>query len=174
MTTSVMNVNQFARYAKKLGTDFMPAVKRGMLSGALRAIPTLQERTRSAPPASPRGKMGAFDTGAYHAAWKSEVIANGVSLRNARPYAGVIEYGRRPAPVSVEGMKTLEGWAKRKLGVSGAEARAAAFAIAQSMRTRPLAARKVITDGLTRITKLIEDEVRSELDKLLKARGLKL
>lgn len=49
-------------------------------------------------------------------------------------YAVWIEYGTQPHAVSVNGIKNLEGWAKRKLGLSEKEAKSASYAIANKIK----------------------------------------
>jgi hypothetical protein len=159
-----MSFKQWADYMSDLGERFEPAVMRGVRAGALRCIPRLQQRTSHAPPASPGGTSGALDTGLYKAAWKTGSLPNGASVFNDRPYAGVIDYGRRPAPVSRGGVRNLEAWAKRKLKLGQAQARAAAWAIAKKLEKRPLLARKVLSGDLDGLVKLVEEEILHELD----------
>lgn len=144
------------------------AVKRGLVSGALRCVTVMQRRTEEAPPASPGGSVGAFDTGMYKAAWKSSETADGSRVFNSRPYAGVIEGGRRPSPVSREGQKQLAGWVRRKMGLSESEAKGVAYVIARKMKERPLQARNVLSGGVEEMTKVVMAEVDRELDKALK------
>lgn len=154
---------QFASFADKLGHSFMPAAVRGVRSGVLRCVAIVQRRTSQAPPASPNGKPGAVNFGAYKAAWKVVPLATGAILLNDRGYAAVIEFGRRPSPVSREGRKNLELWAQRRLHLSADDAKSAAFLIARSLRTRPLQARRVVTGGMDEMTKAVLAEVEREL-----------
>lgn len=50
------------------------------------------------------------------------------------PYAGVVHDGRMPG--TMPPTSALEGWAKRKLGVSDKEAKGVAFAIATKIKQR--------------------------------------
>lgn len=159
-----MSMDQWSKEMMSLGDRFAPAALRGVRSGALRCIVLMQQRTTYAPPASAGGTPGAFDTGLYKAAWKSAALPDGARVFNDRPQAGVIDRGRRPAPVSSEGRRNLEAWAKRKLKLSGDEARAAAWAISQILKKRPLRARRVMSGGEKEMIALVEEEIGHELD----------
>lgn len=155
---------QWASHMTELAERFMPAMQRGVAAGAMRCIPILQRSTRYAPPASPRGMPGAFDTGRYLAAWKSAPIHMGAKVFNTSAQSGVIEGGRRPSPVSREGRRNLEAWARRKLKLSPEEAKSAAWAIAQELRSRPLEARKVMNSVMDEMTDAVMAEITHELD----------
>ena len=79
-----------------------------------------------------------------------------ISLRLART--------GRPAPVSSEGRRNLAAWARRKLKLSGAEADAAAWAISQTLKKRPLRARRVMSGAEKKMVALVEEEIGHELD----------
>jgi len=162
-----MSASEWVGYVKKLGERLYPAAVRGVRAGALRCIPIMQTRTDFAPPASDHGSVGAFDTGLYKAAWQSSSLANGASVFNSRPYAAVIDYGRRAAAVSRAGIQNLEQWVHRKLNLSGDAAKAAAFAIAKTLEKRPLRAREVMSGGTDEMTDAVQAEVRVELDREL-------
>jgi hypothetical protein len=130
----------------------------------MRCIGIMQRRTDFAPPASDHGTVGAVDTGIYKASWQSAAIPNGASVFNSRGYSAVIDYGRRAAAVGKEGIKNLEGWAKRKLGLSGDAAKSAAYAIAKTLQKRPLRAREVMSGGVDEMTKAVHDDIQHEMD----------
>lgn len=91
------------------------AMRRGLLSASMRAIPVVRKSAREAPPANPAGKGtgGAFNTGDYVRAWKSEPTKTGAVLYNTKLYAAVIEEGRRPGKgVPID---ALWPWVLRKL-----------------------------------------------------------
>ena len=159
-----MNMHQWSDHLRQLGSRFQPAMTRGMIAGAMRCIPILQTATMQAPPASPRGTSGAVDTGLYQAAWRSAPMPNGAKVFNMRPYAGVIEGGRRPYPVGREGMRNLEAWVHRKLKISGKAARDAAWAIAKTLEKRPLEARRVMSGSEDKMIEAVEKEILHELD----------
>jgi len=161
----VMNPAQWAAYMNRLGQSFMPAMLRGLQVGVQhRCRDHMIYRTSMAPPASDRGSPGAVNYGTYKAAWKSILTATGAILLNDMAYSGVIEFGRRASPVSRAGRVSLARWAQRKLGLSPEEAVAASYALAQSLAKRPLRGRRVMTDGLDEMTKMVVDEITHELD----------
>lgn len=86
------------------------------------------------PPPDPRdhGYRPPIDTGDYKSGWRSEVDPDGnaVFYSAATPAlkAGVIEGGRRPAPIPIE---PLARWVERKLGLQGEEARRVAWGISR-------------------------------------------
>lgn len=159
-----VNMNQWAKHLEELGERFMPAMQRGAMAGAARCIPILHTATINARPASPRGGVGAFDTGLYKAAWRSGPVTNGARVFNTRPYSPVIEGGRRASPMGREGIRNLQAWAKRKLKLSDKEARDAAWAIAKTQEKRPLEARRVMNDVERKMIKTVEAEITHELD----------
>jgi hypothetical protein len=159
-----MTLAEWSRYMARLGSRFYPAAVRGAQSGALRCIGIMQRRTDFAPPATDGFPPGAVDTGQYKASWQSAPLSNGASVFNSRGYSAVIDYGRRAAAVGKSGIKNLEGWAKRKLGLSGDAATSAAYAIAQTLKDKPLRARKVMSGGVDEMTKAVQDDIQHELD----------
>jgi len=164
-------MDQWAKYFLELRSKFEPTIKRGLLSGAQRCIPYLQERTKTALPAKKGSSFfGAFNAGQYHARWRSSAIPNGSVVYNTAPYAGVIEEGRRLAPVSKTGRKNIERWAIHKLHLSQSEAKGAAWAISFSMwKRRGLQPRKVMTgdEQLAEMTQMVQEEVVHEIEKEL-------
>ena len=170
-TTINVDLSKFAAEMDKLGGDLQRVIKRGLMSGAARALPILHRRSEEAAPASERGGIGAVDTGQYKAGWRSEPTSDGARIRNTKPYAAVIEGGRRPSGVSKEGRKNLEGWAKRKLGLLNTEAKAAAFLIARALAKRSLRPRNVLGGGIAEIVKGIVAELEHEIESALERRG---
>lgn len=176
MSSRAMSLKDFRGYVRKLGKNLVGhdgAVVRGIHSGLMRSIPIVQQATMTAYPASPNGSDGAVDTGAYRQAWQVELTKTGGRIFNTRPYAGVIEYGRR-AGAKRPPTKAIELWAMRKLGLNAKEAKSASFAIANAISKRGLAARRVLTSQRTEsaITRAVMEEIRSEVKAALK-RGAK-
>lgn len=167
MTTIIMSTREYLSWLRALQPRMRQAVRRGVLSGAMRAIPIVQRSTDTAPPASPKGKMGAMNTGNYRRNWRAEAIPEGARLYNNTPYEPVIEEGRRAKGVGKEGLRNLELWVRRKLKVRGNEARHVAFAIARTLARRPLAARSVMGRAKDAIVDAVMAEVNREIDKEL-------
>ena len=153
-----MTMREWVAYQGSLGDRYVPTALAGVLSGVMRCLVLLQERTRRA---------GAVNTGRYLAAWKVSKLPNGARVFNQAPYAGVIEQGRRPGkfpPVTA-----IERWVTRKLGLKGAEARTAAFLIGRAIQRRGIRARRILTDpaNLEAMTALVQEEVSRVLREML-------
>jgi hypothetical protein len=164
MTTVKLDIREWADYLEELGQRFKPIVMLGIQSGTSRCVPLMQTRAMNAPPASTHGKPGAMDTGLYRAAWHSGPVRNGYRVYNMRPYAGVIDGGRRAKGVNKEGMRDLAAWAHRKLKLDEDAAKAAAWGIAKELSRRGLQPREVMSGGLDEMTKLVMEEVLTHLD----------
>ena len=67
-----------------------------------------------------------------------------------------------------QGIRNLEAWAKRKLQLSPAEARSAAWAIAKTLKERGLEGRKVLTGDEKGLIELVEKELMHELNLEIK------
>lgn len=146
---------------------FEKAAKRGLDSGAKRALPLLHTATDNAPPASPKGSKGAVNTGAFRRRWKSTKIDRGVAIFNDASYAPVIEGGRRkgqPQPPT----KPIAGWARKRLGLSTKEAQQAAYVMARAIKKRGLRPRHILKNSLPDIRKAMIREVEIELKRELK------
>ena len=164
MTTTIrMNLSEWPAHLARLGKEFMPAAHRGLLDGAQRCLPLMVQRTDKAPPASPTGLFGAVNFGHYRRAWRVDQLSNGAMVYNMAPYAGVIEYGRRPAAVSKQGLKQIQLWAKRRHGLDDRAARAVAWSIGQRLRTNPLWPRHVMTGALGQMRQFVRDGISREL-----------
>jgi len=166
MTDVRIDPARWAAQMDRLADRFVPTVLRGVRAGAARCILLMEQRTMSAPPASPRGTVGAFNTGGYMRSWRSEGLSFGARVYNLQPYSGVVDLGRRPGVgVSRQGIELgLMPWAKRKLGLTDSQARSVAWAIATAIKKRGLLPRRVMTGGLDAMERLVVEEVEHELD----------
>lgn len=156
-----VSLKEWPAYVERLGERSREAVKRGLLSGALRCIPLLQQRTEKAVPASQHGRTGAFNTGRYRRDWRAKKTANGSVVYNAAPYAGTIEKGRRPGAMPPLG--AIEEWARRRLQLSAKEAKQAAYPIARAIKRRGLRGRNVMGGVRDDMAELVKQEVLREL-----------
>lgn len=163
-----VSLHGFARYLKALGANAKPAVVRGLQSGAARAIPLLQAATDKAPPASDNGAVGAFDTGAFRRGWRTRATASGVEIENISNHAPFVEGGRRRNK-KMPPRQVIQAWAKRRLGLSDSEAKAAAFPIAQAIAKRGLRGRKIMPRSREVIIRACRQEIRIELERALQA-----
>lgn len=64
------------------------------------------------------------------------------------PYAGAIEDGRGPGPISRAGMESLRDWIKAKLGVPDKEVPGVAFIVARKIRRRGFKGKGMIKGAL--------------------------
>ena len=115
----ILNSKEFARYHARLAERFRPAVMRGVMSGAQRAVAYLVERTRAAPPANPSGigTGGAVDTGNLVRSWKAVQMPDGATLVNVAGYSPIVEDGRR-AGSKMPPRAALVAWIRRKIRAS--------------------------------------------------------
>lgn len=143
---------------------------RGARSAASQMLPILERATAMAPPASPRGRPGAVNTGNYRQSWKAVAERSslyggiGVLVSNTAPYAGVIEYGRRPGKMPPK--EPIARWAQRKLGLPYKEAKGLAFVIARRIGREGLLPRRVLTSEQT-MTLLMEALERDVLHEII-------
>jgi hypothetical protein len=152
-------LKDLAPLMRKLGKAAPEALKKGLLSGALRSVVEMQKRTTDAL---------VFDRGGYRRSWKATPTASGALLFNDAPYSPIIEEGRRPGarpPPSA----VIERWAKRKLALSDSEAKAAAFPIARAIGKRGIAGKHLLRDALPALIQLVTIEARNELQRALAA-----
>jgi len=166
---TTISPKEFALYMERLSGGFIPAVKRGILSGAMRGLTILDRRTRTARPANPRGigTGGAVDKGGgggFLAQWKAEATPTGATIRNTAVYAPVIEWGRRIGALAPP-IRFIAIWAQRKIGLSPEEAKRAAFAISRAIKRRGLLPRMILTDAIPELMSVTKQEVDRELRK---------
>ena len=155
---------QLARTLYSLKERGEGAYKRGLRSAAMRARTIMDAATVTAPPASANGTQGAVNTGAYRRAWKAEPTADGIHVYSLSPYAGVIEYGRRPG-ARMPPEDAIARWAQRKLGLPYKRARAVAFVMRRAIARRGLAPRKVLTspNTVSFLVAALQGEVEREI-----------
>lgn len=162
MTAIVFDPAEFESFWVSI--NMLEVVKRGIYSGAMRAIPLMQDGGRFAPPASKHGGIGAFNTGRYVGGWRVQKEDWGSTLFNKMPYSGIIEEGRRPGS-SMPPKDDIAHWAQRRLGLSKDAAREAAWPMARAIGKRGLLARKVMSSPamLARVTAVVRDEIAREI-----------
>src|SRR5262245_53500565 len=124
--------------------------------------------------------MGKTDLGTFKNAWRYEATDKGATTFNDAPYAGVIELGARPHPVSREGVELITQWVMRKMriGYEGrdergryvkgrkntpknereAKAKAIAWAIVQKIKTQGQAPTYMVRDALPQARKFFAEE----------------
>jgi len=114
-TTFTIGPERLGELETKLAGEYESTMRRAALSAAMRGVGLMQQRTRTALPASPGGPSagGAVNYGTYLRAWKAEADADGASLFNSSKQAGVIEFGRRPGKFPP--IAAIAQWALRRL-----------------------------------------------------------
>lgn len=170
MATITVDLPNAGKLFRRLGDQLKPTLLLGARSAAAQMLPIMVKQTQNAPPASPRGSRGAFNTGDYRRRWKATAQIGGtegnpgVLVSNSAPYAGVIEYGRRPGSRPPP-REPIARWAQRKLGLPYAEARGLSWVIAQRIAKRGLMPRRVLTSDQTEklLVEALERDVLHEL-----------
>ena len=162
-----LTLKELARFVSNIPKAATAAAIRGARNGAQQAIPVLQRAGDRAPPASPRGSVGAFDTGKYRRSWRVTNIANGCKLYNSSPYADVVERGRRRGR-KMPPRRVIEAWAQRKLGLSSAQAKQAAYPIARAIGRRGLKGRHVEQSARPQVMRIVMREVKLEIAKAMR------
>jgi hypothetical protein len=158
-----MSLDQYRNWLGVLSPTVMSAAQRGMVSGAKRCVAILQDATRVAIPASANGGEGAFNTGAYLRAWKSQPVSDGARVFNDSSYGPIIEDGRKPGS-KMPPKGVMARWAQRRLGLSREEALAIDFPLRRAIKDRGLRPRKVMANSLEQMTAAVDEEVMREVD----------
>lgn len=104
------------------------------------------------------------DTGEYKNSWKTQILPDGAIFYSAShppEKAGVIEYGRRPAPIPIE---PLADWVRRKLGCNDPKkARSIAFAISKVASKKKREGLHVLERAHPKIAEALEANIAREL-----------
>jgi hypothetical protein len=162
----VFDPREYEQHLRRLAAgEAQKAMERGCVSGAMRCIPIVQRSVETAPPANPAGKGtgGAFNYGDFKRAWKSAAVPGGAKVFNTRPYAAVIEEGRRPGS-KMPPRGIIEHWARRRLGVGEKEAKSLDFVIRRAIAERGLLPRKVLERALPEMDEAVLEEIVRELE----------
>lgn len=106
------------------------------------------------------------DRGNFKNAWRVRTIAGGAEIQNDAPYAGIIELGARPHPVSREGIEALTGWARRHFpGVDEKEHKSIAFAIAAKLKKYGQKPTYLVRDSMDELRQYIGEAMEAEVKK---------
>ena len=108
---------------------------------------------------------GVTDTGALKNSWRAERTEDGATVFSDCPYAGIIELGARPHPVSIEGQAAIKGWAMRKLRLSEKEAERVAFLICRKIREHGQEGHHIVQNALPMAIAYFGQELRRVLDQ---------
>ncbi len=143
----------------RIEREVRAAIGRGILAGAERGRRVLVARTPE-------------DQGLMQKSW--EVLpqpGGGAVLRNDAPYAGVVEAGARPHPVSREGVENIRGWVERKLGLADREAESATWGIVNKLRRVGQKPTYFVRKSLPELGAAMAREVRLSVEDALKVGG---
>jgi hypothetical protein len=167
--TQVFTASEWARWMGSLGRRADAAGQHGLVVASMRVRPVLDKATSHAIPASDNGTDGAVNVGTYRRSWQTEVTPGRLAVFNRSSYAGIIEYGRRPGS-RMPPREAVARWAQRKLGLSEADARAAAFVMARAIAKRGLRARRVLGGAEAEMGVIVRDEITKALSAALEAK----
>jgi hypothetical protein len=87
-------------------------------------------------------------------------------LLNDAPYAGIIEGGARPHPVSAEGRERIRAWAKRTLGLPEAELDSFVWHFAEKLRREGQRPTFFVRDELEKVRDLVGEAIEAALAQL--------
>lgn len=154
------------------------AVQRGMsIASKVDVDRWIQWSLRGGGYAGKRPYRTPVDTGDYARSWKAEIMPMEVergrvvgpgriiiySAASPPVKAGVIEHGRRPAPIPIG---PLADWVRRKLGVSDpGKAKGIAFAISRKASKRIRPGLEVLARAHPKIAEAVEKRVAAEMRK---------
>lgn len=136
-----------------LGPKIRMAILKGTREAAKTLLASIQRHAAEAN----------IDDGPYRQGFRIVVAGEKLSVVNDLPYARLIEFGRRPGPVSAEGIRRLTIWVERKGMASGKEARSVAFAVATKIKREGFKPRYVVTKAL----KSAKGSMRAEIEAAL-------
>lgn len=119
------------------------------------------------------------DRGQFKNAWTVRRTKTGVDVINDAPYAGIIELGARPHPVSQEGIEALVGWVWRhraSFGLGGgkdaqAEVRRIAHAIAWKIRKYPTKPHYVVRSSMDDLRRFLAEEIERAMADFAKKKA---
>lgn len=134
---------------------------RGARAASLRAKGHLVDATDE------RGKV---HHGHFKAGWDTEQTADGFSVTNDAPHAGIVEMGARPHPVSAEGREAIREWVRQKIfGISQVEADendvvdAITYGIVEKLRKYGQEPTYIVRDALPEMTRYLREETERYL-----------
>ena len=139
------------------------AVKNGISAAALRGRGLLTKRT-------PTGA-----TNLLKAAWQVRTarssggqFMSGYLIENTAPYAGIVEGGARPHPVSLEGRLAIQYWAERKLGMDEREAAGLAEGVAAKLAEKGQPGTFYVKNSLPELAEFLDAEIKRYLTTAVK------
>jgi hypothetical protein len=186
------DIKLHAEFGKYIGTKLDGAIRRGLLSTAMRVVNHIKTEVIPSEPREPVLR------GVYAAGWKAQKTDGGADVYNDVPYATIIEKGVPASSVKI-GRKMIDAlteWvrmkglvaAKRPVAAGGSQfvtriryvkktsdevnddARAVAWAIAQSMKKRGIfnggKGLRILERALLEVPRFVVEEVTREIQRL--------
>lgn len=169
-----LTLGQLPKLLQKHAAEAPAAIARGLMKAAVHAQADLKAAKQ------PR------DRGLFAAAWTVSSANGNVVLHNSAPYAGILERGARPHPVSKAGREAIREWVIRKgvLFVAGKGDRqvrvtgrnkdryesaidSAVWAICAKIKREGQKPLWVVRDRMPKFRRYLKEELELELDKLL-------
>lgn len=155
-TTVTIKPSELSSYLMAEGVKVKNSGRKAAIAGARKFRALLVKRT---------DELGVTDRGQLKNSWKAEKTEDGAIVFTDCPYAGIIELGARPHPVSVEGQAAIAEWAVRKLGVDPKEAKSVAFLISRKIAREGQKPKYLVQGVIGKATQYY----REELERILKA-----
>lgn len=143
-TSYTIRAEDLYRDTRRIDAEVRAGIEKAQLAAARETLALFRERTRLAPPASAHGEIGAVAFGKFLNGWRIVNRGRQVILSNVARHAINVEDGRRKGAKRPP-LRALVPWVELKLGLSGAEARSAAFLIARAIGRRGLRPRRILT-----------------------------
>jgi hypothetical protein len=145
-----IRAEELYRDTRRIEAATRKALDKAQVLAAKETLNLLRVRTLATPPASPNGEVGAVASGSFLRGWRISYRGRQVIVSNVARHAIYVEGGRR-AGARPPPSDALLGWITLKLGLTGREAKTAAFLIARAIGRRGLRPRPVMTAPSTRI-----------------------
>ena len=148
----------FSAFAKNLigwAKRAPETLRRGSIEGAQKCIPVLQQLTT---------EVGAVATGRFRDGWF--VVTKGLRFPefiNMAPWAGYVEYGRKPGRAPPH--DAIVRWVEIKFRIGGAEAERMAWAIGQKIAAQGIKGRYILKRARPKIIAIVALEAVGELRK---------
>jgi hypothetical protein len=134
---------QLAGATRKAISQVRPILLRTMLQTDL----LLQRETIDRTPVGVGGGSGLRGSFSTRERMSGSLIVLG-EMGTPLPYAGAIESGRAPGPISQAGMESLRDWVRAKLGVPDKEVPGVAFIIGRKIRRKGFKGKEMVKSAL--------------------------
>lgn len=147
-----IDVSEHGAVIRLDGRTLSADVQTACYAAALRGIAIVKGKAR---------EEKVMDTGEYMRAWSAAELPEGAVLYNGRPYAPVIELGRR-AGARMPPVAPLAAWVHRKLRPEGGPAAEAAIAlaIARKIKARGIPGKLIMINSLGKLADALGEELR--------------